>query len=329
MQTPTSKRVFFYRDYQVFQGGHLKVWDYFQHVAACPPYQPLIFFSDTSRWDNSNPWTGAPDAWLLKEWQPEQADLLFLAGLDWQQVPVDNPTPTINLIQHVRHGEKGDPRREFLHRPALRICVSEDVRQAILATGLVNGPVVTIPNGLNLPPLEETPQKLSGTVLIAGMKNPAFARDLAKHLFEQGIRHELVVETLPRIEFLKKMAEVDVVVTLPHEREGFFLPALEAMGLGCLVICPDCVGNRDFCKDRINAYRPAYQLDEVLLATCAALRLGGSDKQCMLMESKKTAQQHHLSEERSTFHSHLRDFEKMWSSLLFNERGCYAVNSCK
>ena len=43
------------------------------------------------------------------------------------------------------------------------------------------------------------------------------------------------------------MARARVTVLVPNPKEGFYLPALEAMALGTIVVCPDCVGNRSFC----------------------------------------------------------------------------------
>jgi hypothetical protein len=315
-QQGPRKRVLFYRDYQGFQGGHLKVWDYFQHLASSDRHQPLIYFSPNSSWDSSNPWSGCQADWLLETWDPDKVDLLFLAGLDWQHVPLSTQTPVINLIQHVRHGDAGDPRQEFLRRPALRICVSEDVRQAILSTGLVVGPVVTIPNGIDLPCLGSDALKIQDKVLISGMKNPAFATDLALRLGDHGIPTELILEKLSRPEFLKRVASFQCVVTLPHEREGFYLPALEAMGLGCLVICPDCLGNRDFCFNGVNSFRPNYRTDDIIQAVLQALRLAEADKQAILLAGQKTAHQHSLSRERETFYSFLADFERAQSSQL-------------
>ena len=48
------------------------------------------------------------------------------------------------------------------------------------------------------------------------------------------------------------------------EGEGFYLPALEAMALGSLVICPDCIGNRSFCLPGRNCFRPNYDLNSVI-----------------------------------------------------------------
>jgi hypothetical protein len=316
MQQADQKRVLFYRDYKCFQGGHLKVWDYFQHVAASATYRPRIHFSSDSLWDGSNPWSGLREDWREDQWNPEQADVLFLAGLDWQKVPLTIKTPIINLIQHVCHGEAGNPRREFLRRPALRICVSEEVRQAIMATGLVKGPVVTIPNGIELPKLTADAQIKDKRILIAGMKNPTMAKQLALHLHKIGEDTSLQIEPLPRSLFLEQLKNSELVITLPHEQEGFFLPALEAMAMGCIVICPDCIGNQSFCLDGVNAFRPNYCLDAILQATLQALALPESRKQALLKESLRTVENHSLNKERSTFHSLLTNMADEWKAIV-------------
>ncbi|MEB3259836.1 MAG: glycosyltransferase family 1 protein [Cyanobacteriota bacterium] len=310
------KRVFFYRDYQRFQGGHLKVWNYFQHVAASGTHEPRIHLSANSRMESDNPWSDIPEEWRLRSWNPEAADVLFLAGLDWQQVPLSNQTPTINLIQHVRHGDQGDPRCAYLGRPALRICVSDEIREAILSTGLVNGPVVTIPNGLDLPQLDHNRHKQEDRILIIGMKNPGFATALAWHLNALGIDSDLVTEALPRSLFLETMARFQVVITLPQEREGFYLPALEAMALNSIVICPDCEGNRDFCLDGINAFRPSYRMEAVVQATLTARGLTPGQKKALLMEGQKTALQHSLFKEREAFLPLLRGLGRGWDPMI-------------
>jgi hypothetical protein len=40
MAEPSRQSILFYRDYGGFTGGHLKVWDYFNHVRFCQYYDP-------------------------------------------------------------------------------------------------------------------------------------------------------------------------------------------------------------------------------------------------------------------------------------------------
>jgi len=49
--------VLFHRDFKSFTGGHLKVWDYFQHVNSSENFNAEISFTPQSNWNN-NPWYG-------------------------------------------------------------------------------------------------------------------------------------------------------------------------------------------------------------------------------------------------------------------------------
>ena len=154
-----KKIVLFYRDFQRFSGGHLKVWHYFNHVRASNEYEPRIAFSRDSKWDETNPWRDARE--FVVEWKPETADVLFLAGTDWRvlQDRQLHSQPIINLLQHPRHADAKNETRKYLRNRALRICVSQEVADAINATGEVNGPVFVIPNGIDLPPVRPNPAK--------------------------------------------------------------------------------------------------------------------------------------------------------------------------
>ena len=297
------KKVLFYRDYRGFTGGHLKVWDYFNHILTSETHEPLIYFSENTIWDSSNPWAGGDSKWLAKDWEPESADLLFLGGMDWEVVPEDLSVPIVNLVQGLRHAKEGDPRRKFLHRRAFRICVSTEVQEAIASTGIVNGPIMTIPNGVDLPKLDigDISRFKRTEVLIAGMKNPGFAKQLSYKLSELGYNSLLLLEKIERDDFLNQLRAARIAILLPLETEGFFLPALEAMAMGCLVICPDCIGNRSFCLDGINCFSPAYSIDEVLLAACHLLNLETHKAILMLKQALATVEKHRFNNERNSF----------------------------
>lgn len=302
-----NKKVLFYRDFTGFSGGHLKVRNYFDHINHMPGFQAQIFFSPDSVWGSENPWNEMRSA-VLPQWQPECSDYLFLAGLDWLRLdPAQRdapPVPVINLIQHVRHADPHDQRYPFLRHPALRICVSREVEMVIRATGQVNGAIWTIPNGIDLgtPSGERASGRRGGATLIAGLKNPQLARTLAVRLQAAGIEAELLLEALPRKHFLARLAQAEVALLLPCEREGFYLPALEAMALGCIVVCPDCVGNRSFCHAGINCYRPAYGVDALVDCALQACRMDAVARSAMLGAAAQTARSHSLEQERAALH---------------------------
>lgn len=311
-----QKTVLFYRDFGGFTGGHLKVWHYFKHVLSHPDFTSEIFFSQQSQWDDTNPWKNDKQ-YITSQWQPDNANILFLAGLDWQILPPPQEKakylPIINFIQGMRHAEPIDPRFQFLKNKAIRICVSQDITDALTATKEVNGPIYTIENGLDIGNIEQyiTNNKTTD-LLIAGMKNPELACKIADYFSNFNISIETITTHLPRALFLKKVAQAKTTLFLPFDKEGFFLPALEGMGLGTYVICPDCIGNRDFCLPNYNCFRPDYTKEAIIDAVQQALQLPENQLKTLLTNAQETFTQHSLESERQKFLAILDNIDQIW-----------------
>ncbi len=303
---PTKRVVLFHRDFRAFTGGHLKIWDYFNHVAASPNCEARIAFSAESKWDAPNPWFQSRET--VVPWDPARADILFLAGTDWRVLPpaqrTNPPKPVINLIQHPRHAEKGTELRGFLKHRAIRICVSQEVATAIQDTGEVNGPVFVVPNGIDpaaFPPAREFADRATD-LLICGLKAPELARQAYTHFAGPKRVVRWLIEWIPRQEYLARMADAKITLFLPRASEGFYLPPLEGMGCGTVVLCPDCVGNRSFCLDHVNCFRPAYDGDAILAAVTKALQQTESERREMQARAQSTAAAHSLERERASFY---------------------------
>lgn len=295
------KKILFYRDYRGFTGGHLKVYHYFEHFRSFPEFTPCIFFSAETRRDRGNPWA-AKNIEPVSKWLPENFDVLFLAGTDWNMLsPEVASSPgfrVLNLIQGLRHSDPGSKLRSFLKFPAIRICVSQQVADAIVETGEVNGPVHVIPNGIeDIRARSQDANLESYDILIIGRKNPVLANRL-----HSGLRRLYsclnLPSPVPRDELLALMQRSRVTVCLPERREGFYLPALEAMSVGSLVVCPDCVGNRDFCRDGWNMLRPDFDAADMERTLQAAMRMPASARAALLENAKRTAARHTLVAER-------------------------------
>ena len=311
------KLVLFHRNFTGFTGGHLKVWHYFSHVLSSPAHDARIAFTTESKWDNTNPWF--PVARQQAPWEPHKADILFLAGLDWRGLPEEDrpdfPKPIINLIQHPRHADKDSELRGFLRNRAIRICVSEEVAADIQATGEVNGPVLTIPNGIDLSASAQKPfEERTIDLLICGMKAPELARKLARSIKAPKRKVQCLTEQMPRSEYLARISDARVAVFLPRPVEGFYLPALEGMACGAVVVCPDCEGNRGFCIDGTNCFRPPQDEEEIRAATLRALALSEMEQDEMQEHARKTVQQHSLESERASFLNILERVDELWKA---------------
>ncbi|MEZ5404975.1 MAG: glycosyltransferase family 1 protein [Verrucomicrobiia bacterium] len=313
------KKMLFFRDFQAFSGGHLKVWHYFNHVHHSQTWKPYIYFTPHSLWNETNPWKKSRES-LMESLAQIKPDALFLAGLDWEILdqfsPIfKNSLPIVNLIQHTRHAHSSDPRFRFLNRKAIRICVSPEVEKAIQLTQQIQGPCFTIPNGLDF---DQMPQPLPSekkdiSLCIAALKQAPLGIRLKKKLEKKFPTIELLTQPIKREEFLNYLNRSQITLFLPTSEEGFYLPALEGMKLQTLVICPDCVGNRSFCHDTQNCFCPPYQ--EEILENCVsqAQSLALDQKNKMLYHAATTATQYDLAKEREAFLNILNQIPQLWN----------------
>jgi len=305
-----KRLVYFYRRYRDFQGGHLKVYDYFTHILNSQDYEPKVFFTSDSVWDQDNPWINCRHL-VLNEWLPHQADLLFIAGNDWKAIPEKERAffnkPIINLIQGFRHCDPGNSLYAFLPNRAVRIAVSHEVAKAVIATGMANGPVITIPNGLN-PYSFPKPKPFNNRtidLLIVGTKMPGLAGRLEAEI--NHVMPSLIIRNIsskvPRITLLEMMADSKISLFLPLRREGFYLPALEGMALKTLVICPDCLGNRSYFIADLNCFQPEYSDNSIIESIFKSISLNDLQVREIIQNAYKTSQSHNSQTERSSLFS--------------------------
>lgn len=311
-----GKKVLFFRHFGAFTGGHLKVWHYFNHLKHAQGYTPYISFSEGSLWDKTNPWL--PIRHELLSLKPEEKpDIAFIAGMDWLRWHNENnDIPVVNLIQHVRHADPEHQLFSFLKNKAVRICVSEQVKDALVQTQQVNGPIYAIPNGVDLTkfphalPLKE--KKID--FLIAGLKNKALANALYERLKGLGMTLKRLTKPIPQEDYLAYMSEARCTIFLPNKTEGFYLPALEGMMLETLVICPDCIGNRSFCLPDVTCIQPEYSLDALLKSAHSALSMLKNEREVMLNNAMAVASQYTLERERHAFLDIMNNLTSIWSA---------------
>ena len=325
-----ARTVWFHRSHGRLYGGHIKHSHYFGHVVRMTGFRPKISFSGEEQPDDPSArecrrlWPDAGTA-VAGSWDPAPDDVLFLAGADWGYLNERRletlPNPRINLIQHVRHAQENTAPRlyRYLGERAVRICVSQEVADAITATGRVNGPVLVIPNGIDMTPFAPTGSgspadfdRRRQRITIAGYKSPNLARALSAKLGAEGIEHRLVLDFRDRSEFLRLLRESRIAVCLPRAEEGFYLPALEAMAAGCIVVTTDCIGNRGFCRHGTNSLIAERTLESLLRTLRRAVAMSAMERAHLHRHGRDMALEHSLERERSRFHAILRDIDRLW-----------------
>ncbi len=305
------KKILFYRDLQVFQGGHLKVFDYFNHLKFSKNFIPEICFSDETDFKVLGLW----DQEEIREtnFSPENSDILFVAGTDWHKLELtSHDKPVVNLIQGFRHVDESHDIYKYLKNKAIRICVSKEVKIALENTGIVNGPIYCIENGIDLTSIPKRVDVPLFDFAIMGQKNPKMAKEIEALLLQEGAVVSIIVESVKREEFLKNMALSQNVILLPQFKEGFYLPAVEAMAMGHIPIVPDCVGNRGFCKNGYNAFMPEFTTKAIYEVAKKLFGGENGDMVGMKVNAIETAKSHNLNKEREEFLSLMEDVERIW-----------------
>ena len=150
--------------------------------------------------------------------------------------------------------------------------------------------------------------------MIVGYKSPGLARELSERLAAAGIEHVQSSEFLDRSAFLALLGESRTVVCLPHEREGFYLPALEAMASGCLLVTLDCIGNRGFCLHEENCLIADHNPDSLLRTVQRAAAMPAWERRRVHQRAAETVAEHSLEVERRRFHAILGDIDRIWSA---------------
>jgi hypothetical protein len=263
------KTIAFYRHYQGYTGGHQKVCDYIQHTLASGLYTPTLYLKNDTD-DQASLFNDLADIHYVKHYQPDRADVVFLAGMDWQAYqPFFAPEQIkINLVQHVRHGDETHPLFQFLRHRAIRLCVSDAVKQAI--EPFANGPCFTIKMGHDIPTLRR-PKRYD--VYILASKQPALGEQLFDWAKGVGLRVLIHNSFTPRLDIYHAMAESQVVITLPNKTEGFYLPGIEAMALADWAVVPDCIASREYSVSSANI-----SACELNLVSCQTAILGALKK---------------------------------------------------
>ena len=308
------RRLLFTRHYANYTGGHGKVFDYIQHADAHTGWRAHVHVHPAST-DEANPFLSHPRA-IRGFSDPQGDDALFLAGDDWQWMPPDCGRRVVfNLIQGIRHADPRLPLHGYLSRKAIRLCVSHAVAAAISATGRVNGPIHVIPAALSLP-VNALPAACTVRegIFIYAHKQPSLGTQLAAALREQGHRVDLQLDLVDRASFLAKLARSAIAIPLPLPQEGFFLPGLEAMAMGSLLIGVDAGGNREYLRDGVNAIVAAPDL-EAILAAVARVPEDHGERDAMLGAALETTAGFSLMSERRAFHRLLDDVEAEWAAI--------------
>lgn len=277
--TPTYKPV----------GGVVKVMDYANHALAagmdvsiwCPRRRdddlPLFRIDRFSELDRANPRVSFHCRDRL-EIRPD--DLAFVSLPDNFEVAHRSlprgrsPERIIHIIQNVRHvtptWRAGYPLR-LLTRPAARISTNDIVAASIADHLDPRGLHEVIPLGHDLGYFRRDRQGgLSRPIRVAHTAWKSDVGDRVQaHLAEDGdtrFTFRAIRESVDWAALRDLYHWADVFLCAPNPEEGFYMPGLEAMEAGCLVVTPDVGGNMAYCRPDDNCLLVGFEQVEDYLA---------------------------------------------------------------
>ncbi len=303
-------------------GGVIKVFDYVLHAVAlgyevrvaCPrPFDPEL---PLFRVPGFEALSDSPSVTFLEGLRiaPEVDDLVFFSwpthGVDIAaRLPAGFPLPRIiHIIQNVRHA---NPRFadgfavRMLSRPMSRIVINDQVLDAIRPFLDDRHPTEVIPLGHRT---EYFAQERSG-----GLGSPL---RVGYTTWKSAVGHEVraQLEHDPRFTFRAIEDEVDwatlrdlyhwcdVFLGTPNVEEGFYLPGLEAMAAGAIVVISDAGGNMTYCRFDENCLGVAFEDADGYVAALEEL---ASASDARIQEIRRAGDQrvkrHDLAREQASF----------------------------
>jgi glycosyltransferase involved in cell wall biosynthesis len=288
-------------------GGSLKVKHYFEHSLGLETLETKLYMPPETEWSTENLWY-PHKAKVIPRIEWGEVDIAFISGWGWERfIPKKyHENPPFTIIYLIQSFDKLDPqsrRYKFLFKPAIHVCVSDPLKKRLQNIDHVNGDIRLIAAGTDLVdfPIMESRLK-SIDVLIVGNKNVELGQELEKRFKSYNKKSVFLSKTINREMFINYLLRARITILLPQKTEGFYLPAIEAMAAGSLVICPYVLGN-DFCIDGYNCLVPDYNIQSIISCLDKALVFSSDKFQEMLHKARKTSLENNLKKERKSFHS--------------------------
>lgn len=214
------------------------------------------------------------------------------------------PEQTIHLVQGTRHANphwnEGINFR-LLHRPYVRVAVSEQVRDAIAAHVNPNLPLHTVVEGHDVDYFaldrENAPPRDEHVVLYTTWKSDLGDR-VAGLVTAENIRFVSIREPVGWPALRAHYHAADIFLGAPGPEEGFYLPGLEAMAAQSVVVMALVGGNRAYARDGFNMLACPYDDAQAHAQAIVELAKDPEGMRTLAAQGTDTATQHRLERER-------------------------------
>jgi hypothetical protein len=303
-------------------GGVVKVFDYVNHaislgyepVIACPEsYEPNLPLFRIPRFSGISPENGVRFTGLEKV-AVGPHDLAFLSWPTHYEILEPRLSrwtrheQVIFIVQNVRWANPsftGGYALRLLSRPMARIMTNDVVLEAVkpYLNPSSLSEVILLGNDSGFFAKERTgglgsPVRVGYTTWKSGVGDEV-ARMLGG---EPGFEFRAIRDPVGWQELRDLYHWSDVFLATPLVEEGFYMPGLEAMAAGAIVISSDAGGNRAYCRFGENCLEVSFEDAEGYVGALKSLREGSAGEVERLRRGGYEAvEQHTLEHERERF----------------------------
>ena len=279
-------------------GGVVKVFDYVNHalslgyepIIACPEsYKPGLPLFEIPRFSGISPQNGIPFT-DLERVAVGPHDLAFLSWPTHYEIVEPRLSrwtrheQVIFIVQNIRWA---NPRFtdgyavRLLSRPMARIMTNDIVLEAVrpYLNPSSMSEVILLGNESSFFAKERkgglgNPVRIGYTTWKSGVGDEV-ARMLADDL---GFEFRAIREPVGWQELRNLYHWADVFLATPLVEEGFYMPGLEAMAAGAVVISSDAGGNRAYCRFGENCLEVGFEDASGYVGALKRLREGGTEE---------------------------------------------------
>jgi hypothetical protein len=230
-----------------------------------------------------------------------------------------SPERIIHIVQNVRHTTPtwlgGYPLR-LLTRPAARISTNSIVHDVVAPWLDPRGVHEVIDLGHDLGYFR---RDRIGTAPSSPMRvgyttwKSSLGDDVAARLAGEGFEFRAIREAVAWDELKELYHWADVFLCTPNPEEGFYMPGLEAMEAGCVVVTPDAGGNMAYCRPGSNCVLVGFDdLDAYVAALRSVASWGQSELDAVRAAGYASTEPFDLDRERAAFGGFI---ERLWPRI--------------
>jgi hypothetical protein len=241
-----------------------------------------------------------PRDWVLFSWPAHYEQIA--RGLD-----LDTPHErVIHLVQNTRHANpefaEGYPIR-LLARPMARIMVAHEVTEAVRPHLNRSSAATTIVEAHDWGFFQRV--RRGGLPLRMNVGYTTWKSDLGVRV-QRAAGSRFAFRSIRRTASWSEVRELlhwsDVFMCCPGPQEGFYLPGLEALAAGALVMTPDVGGNRAYCRFGENCLEVGFEDVGSYVAALSELQRSEPGRvQALRDRGYATLEGHRLARERAAF----------------------------